>query len=210
VKVDKIDPDFVYGIDGWKSIPSPPYPNAMNITFQYYYPKAEDLMQQQSNYIRNYISTAENSLTGSSFSNPDIGYNRYFNTGSFVDQMILCEIAKEVDSYRYSTFFYKEKDSDGGKLFAGPAWDFNLGYSNVDYWPPGNDYTNWHYPLVEPVDWSIMFWGKRLMEDQYFRNLFKTRWYHLRQSELSNDNLEYVIDSITDYIDEAQQRNYER
>ncbi len=52
VKVDKIDPDFVYGIDGWKSIPTPPYPNAMNITFQYYYPKAEDLVQLQSNYIR--------------------------------------------------------------------------------------------------------------------------------------------------------------
>ncbi len=27
---------------------------------------------------------------------------------------------------------------------------------------------------------------------------------------MSNDNLEYAIDSIVDYIDEAQQRNYER
>ncbi len=50
--------------------------------------------------------------------------------------MILSEVSKEVDKYRYSTYFYKEKDSDGGKLFAGPAWDFNLGYSNVDYWLP--------------------------------------------------------------------------
>jgi hypothetical protein len=210
VKVDKIDPDFVYGTDGWKSIPVPPYPNAMNITFQYYYPKANELVQEQSNYIHDYISTTENILTGSTFTNPNVGYNKYFNTGSFVDQMILCEISKDVDKYRYSTYFYKEKDSDGGKLFAGPAWDFDLGYSNVDYWPPGNDYAGWLYSMVEPVDWGIMFWWKRLMEDPYFRNLSKTRWQHLRQNELSNNNLEYAIDSIVDYIDEAQQRNYER
>jgi len=210
VKVDKIDPDFVYGIDGWKSIPTPPYPNAMNITFQYYYPKVEDIAVQQSSYIHEYITTAENTLTGSTYADPNTGYNNYFNTGSFVDQMILNEISKEVDKYRYSTYFYKEKDSDGGKLFAGPAWDFNLGYSNVDYWPPGIDYTGWLYSMVEPVEWGIMFWWKRLMEDTYYRNLLKTRWYHLRQNELSSDSLEYAIDSITDYIDEAQQRNYER
>ena len=210
VKVDKIDPDFVYGIDGWLSVPSPPYPDAKNITFQYYYPKADDIMPQQSSYIIDYITSTENSLTKPYFSDPNIGYNKFLNTGSFIDQMILCEVSKEVDKYRYSTFFYKEKYSDGGKLFAGPAWDFNLGYSNVDYWPPGNDYWGWLYTMVEPVDWSIMFWWKRLMEDQYFEDLLKTRWYNLRQNELSNDKLAFVIDSITNYIDEAQQRNYER
>jgi len=210
VKVDKIDPGFVYGTDGWKSIPTPPYPNALNIIFQFYYPKAEDIVQEQRDYIKDYISVSENTLTGSYFTDPNSGYNNYFNTSSFVDQMILCEVAKEVDKYRYSTFFYKEKNSDGGKLFAGPAWDFNLGYSNVDYWPPGNDYTGWMYPMVEPHEWSIMFWWKRLMEDSYFRDLFNTRWHQLRQHELSNEHIQQAIDSIVEYIDAAQQRNYER
>lgn len=210
VKVDKIDPDFVYGDDGWKSYPSPPYPNAMNITFQYYYPKANDIVQQQRSYIQDYIYATESSLTGSNFDDPNNGYNKYLNTGSFIDQMILAEIAKEVDNYRYSTYFYKEKDSDGGKLFAGPAWDFNLGYSNVDYWAPGLEYQGWQYTMVEPNEWSIMFWWKRLMEDAYYRNLLKTRWYQLRENELSNVNLGIAIDSIVNYIDEAQQRNYER
>jgi len=210
VKVDKIDPDFVLGIDGWLSVPSPPYPDAKNITFQYYYPEANDIVTQQSNYIRSYISSTENTLTSPSFADPDIGYNRYINTGSFIDLMIVNEISKDVDNYRYSTFFYKEKESDGGRLFAGPAWDFNLGYSNVDYWPPGNEFSGWHYTLVEPHSWSIMFWWKRLMEDSYFRDLFITRWDHMRQHELSDDNLEYVIDSVVNYIDDAQQRNYEK
>ncbi|MEZ5195226.1 MAG: CotH kinase family protein [Bacteroidales bacterium] len=210
VKVDKIDPGFVYGVDGWKSIPNPVYPDAMNITFQFYYPSAEDIVSQQRNYIQDYILFTENAMTFPSFTDPNIGYNKYLNSGSFVDQMLLNEISKEVDNYRYSTYFYKEKDSDGGKLFAGPAWDFNLGYANVDYWPPGIDHTGWLYSMVEPVDWGIMFWWKRLMEDTYFRNLAKTRWEPLRQNELSNDNLVYAIDSIVAYIDEAQQRNYER
>ena len=210
LSVDKIPSGFIYNEDGWKSYPSPPFPNSMNITFQYYYPDPDDMVSQQKTYIRNYVTYAENALTGSNFSNPNFGYNNYFNVGSFVDQMVLNEISKEVDNYRYSTYFHKEKDSDGGKLFAGPAWDFNLGYSNVDYWSPGNDYTGWLYPLVQNNDWSIMFWWKRLMEDDYFADLFTTRWYYLRQNELSNANLEYAIDSITTYIDEAQQRNYER
>jgi len=210
IKVDKVDPDFEYGTDGWKSYPNPPYPNAMNIIFQYNYPKAEDLEPEQSNYIKEYITTSENSLTSPTYYDPNVGYNRYLNTGSFVDLMLLNEVSKEVDKYRYSTYFYKEKDSDGGKLFAGPAWDFNFGYSNVDYWPPGNSYDGWLFSLVEPVDWGIMFWWNRLMEDPYFRDLSKTRWERLRQNEWSNENLQFAMDSIVNYIDEAQQRNYER
>ena len=210
VKVDKIDPDFVYGTDGWKSYPQPPYPDAMNIIFQYYYPKSEDLVEQQREYIKNYVTISENALTNSSFTNPNLGYQKYLNPASFIDQMILNEVSKEVDGYRYSTFFYKKKDSDGGKLFAGPAWDFNLGYSNVDYWPPGNDYAGWMYPMVEPNEWGIMFWWKRLMEDEYFKDLYFTRWQQLRENELSNDKIENAIDSIVLYIDQAQQRNYER
>ena len=210
IKVDKIDPGFIYGTDGWLSIPTPPYPDAMKITFQFYYPKVENIVLQQKHYIQDHIVLSENTLTDVNFADPNNGYNKYFNTASFVDQMILNEVSKEVDAYRYSTFFYKEKDSDGGKLHAGPAWDFNLGYANIDYWPPGIDYKGWMYPTVEPVNWGIMFWWKRLMEDSYFEDLFYTRWQQLRQNELSNENLEFAIDSIVNYIDDAQQRNYER
>jgi hypothetical protein len=210
LSVDKLASDFQYGDDGWKSDPNPPYPNAMDITFQYYYPKPDEIVSQQRTYIKNYITTAENTLTGTSYSNPETGYNKYFDVASFVDFMLLSEISKEVDKYRYSTYFYKEKDSDGGKLFAGPAWDFNLGYGNVDYWPMGIDYTGWLYTNVQTHSASIMFWWKRLNEDAYFRNLAKTRWISLRQGELSNTKITSVIDSILVLIDEAKDRNYQR
>jgi len=210
LRVDKLDPDFAYGYHGWKSIPNPPYPNALNITYQYYYPKAEDIMPQQKSYITDYILNAENALTGNGFNNPNTGYNHFLNVGSFVDHMVLREISKEVDSYRYSTYFYKEKDSDGGKLFAGPPWDFNLGFANVDYYEPGVETSGWIFTEVEPWDAGRMFWWKRLMQDPYYENLFYTRWHQLRQDELTNENIELAIDSIVNYIGEAQQRNFSR
>jgi len=210
IRVDKLDFDFQYGIDGWMSNPYPPYPNAMDITFQYYYPAAVEIVAQQRDYIKNFITTAENTLSSSGFANPEVGYNKYFNAASFVDFMLLSELSKEVDKYRYSTYFYKEKDSDGGKLFAGPAWDFNLGYGNVDYWAPGIDYTGWIYPAVNSNAASIIFWWKRLMEDPYFRDLTKTRWVSLRQNELSDASINSVIDSILIHIDAAKDRNFQR
>lgn len=210
IKVDKIDWDFNMGADGWKSYPNPAYPDAMNIIFQYFHPKPDEMHPSQKNYIREYITEFENNLTSYFFSDPNTGYQNYINTTSFVDQMLLCEISKEVDKYRFSTYFYKEKITDGGKLFAGPPWDFNLGYSNVDYWDDGNDYTGWLYELIEPHEWSIMFWWKRLMESNYFKNLAYTRWQYLRENKFSNEILQYQIDSITNFIDDAQERNYVR
>lgn len=210
IKVDKIDLDFVYNTDGWKSNPYPAYPNAMDITFQYYSPDPEEIVPEQRAYIRDFITTAENNLTLYYFANPYIGYQQYFDVLSFIDAMLLSEIAKEVDKYRYSTYFYKDKDSDGGKLFAGPAWDFDLGYGNVDYWDPGLDHTGWMYQMVEPVEWGIMFWWKRLMEDQYFKDMAKMRWEYLRSDRLSDESVHALIDSVTAHIDEAKDRNYDR
>ncbi|MDD5508629.1 MAG: CotH kinase family protein [Bacteroidales bacterium] len=210
LRVDKIDPNFIFGYDGWKSNPVPAYPNAMDIIFQYYDPKPDELVQQQKDYIKGFITVAENTLTFSNFKDPDEGYQQYFDVLSFIDFMLLSELSKEVDKYRYSNYFYKEKDSDGGKLFAGPAWDFNLGYGNVDYWTPGIDYTGWVYDMVEPYDWSIMFWWKRLMEDSYFMDMAKTRWAWLRQHKLTNESIQSTIDSILIHIDAAKDRNYDR
>lgn len=210
IKVDKVDPDFTFGADGWRSSPSPSYPNANEIIFQYYYPDPDEIVVQQRNYISQFITTAENNLISAGFANPDEGYQKYFDAPSFVDFMLLCEVSKEVDKYKYSTYFYKEKDSDGGKFFAGPAWDFNLGYGNVDYWGPGLDYTGWIYSDVQPHSWSIIYFWKRLMEDQYFRNLVKTRWVALRQGVLTDVEIHSTIDSILIHIDDAKDRNFER
>ena len=49
---------------------------------------------------------------------------------SFVDYFILTELTKNVDGYRLSTFFHKDK---GGKITMGPAWDYDLAWGNANY-----------------------------------------------------------------------------
>ena len=210
LKVDKIDWDFQMGIDGWQSNPVPPYPNAMDIIFQYYYPEPDEIVPEQRQYIKNWITTAENTLTSNGFMDPNNGYQKYFDLVSFIDFMFISEITKEVDKYRYSNYFYKEKDSDGGKFFAGPHWDYNLGYGNVDYWQPGIETWGWVYPQITPDEWSRMFWWKRFNEDPYFRNLAKTRWQYLRQDAISDEFITNTIDSAINLLGEAIDRNYDR
>jgi hypothetical protein len=209
IKVDKVD-DINMATQAWISSPTPSYPNAKDIIFQYYYPAWDEIVPAQKAYIRDWMELAQSKLIIYYFANPILGYQNYFDIPSFIDYMLICEIPKEVDNYRFSTYFYKEKDSDGGKLFAGPIWDFDLGYGNVDYWYPGLDHAGWMYETVEPNEWSIMFWWKRLMEDDYFRDMAYTRWKYLRQEKITDEAIHSMVDSLINYIDEAKDRNFER
>lgn len=209
-KVDKIDADYVDGISGFTSRPDPSYPNAKDIIYQYFDPRPDELIPVQRNYLKDRIIEAEAALISGTFDDPEIGYNRYLNTSSFVDFMLLNEVTKEVDKYRYSSYFYKKKESKGGEIYAGPPWDFNLGYGNMDYWNGGLLTNDWLYESVHNNEWSIIFWWKRLMEDPFFEDLATSRWESLRSTDWSDANIQFMIDSITGLIDEAQQRNYEK
>ncbi len=88
--------------------------------------------------------------SGCSFKHPVNGFRKYMDINSFIDFQVINELGNNVDGYRYSTFFYKQKDSDGGKLFAGPQWDFDLCYGNVDYSPTNLATDQWLYPHYGP------------------------------------------------------------
>lgn len=149
-KTDKFNSTYIEGVTGFTSRPDPSYPNAKDVIYQYYQPGPYDLTAVQKEYITGAIKEAEAVLISDIFNDPDIGYNSYFNTGSFVDFMLINEISKEVDKYRYSSYMYKKPDSRGGEIFAGPAWDFNLGYGNVDYWNEGLKTSGWLFDDLQP------------------------------------------------------------
>jgi spore coat protein CotH len=193
LRVDKLDPnDYA----SW---------NSGGIDFQYFDPQGEDLVSQQQLYIRNFIAAVNTSISGSGFANPETGYAKYIDVPSFIDNMLITELGVNVDGYRYSTYMYKDKDNNGGKLVLGPLWDFNLAYGNVDYFSLGQSPTaGWLY-----TDFR-MFWFPRLMQDANFKNKMKTRWDSLRDDELSNARITSLIDSMAASLSESQARNYER
>ncbi len=188
--------------------PSNRYYNARNYAFTYVYPKYDEIVTQQKSYILNYLTTAENTLNGASFKDPANGFRKYMDMNSFIDFQVINEFANNVDGYRYSTFFYKKKDSDGGKLFAGPLWDFDLCYGNVDYSPTNLATDTWLYPHYGPNDGYPMHWWARLMEDEDYKQAFAKRWKTLREGPFSTDSIMDDIDRQTGYLGESVNRNF--
>lgn len=205
----KIDKTTGSNNDGWTS--DYPAEDNSDITFLYHYPKPDEIMPQQADYIQAYVDSFETVLASPSFADPTTGYRKYSVPETFIDFLILNEISKNVDGYRLSTFLQKEKDSKGGKLRMGPMWDFNLAWWNADYCA-GDDHTGWQYDFSStcPGGWQLPTWWKRMLEDGWFQDELKCRWTTLRQTFLSNDSLYGKIDSIAQYIDQAKDRHFEQ
>ena len=207
VKIDKWDGE---NVGGWYS--EPQLENYSGFYYQYHYPKPDDIVPEQQEYIINYIDNFEEVMIGENFSDPSSGYASIINWYSFVDFFIMQEITKNVDGYRLSSYLYKDKDSNDGRLVAGPIWDFNLGFGNADYCDGGST-TGWaiDFNLVCPGDsYQIPFWWYLIWSDESFRWSVQQRWHDLRQTMLSNTVVNAVIDSLRDHIGVAADRNFER
>jgi hypothetical protein len=210
----KIDKESGSGNGGWTSqYPPPNRSGTQTIFFQYDYPKAADIATQQKAYIRDFMANFEGALTSTSFNDPVLGYSRYIDVNSFIDFFIANEVSKNVDGYRLSTYLYKQKDSDGGKLHMGPIWDFNLGFGNADYCTRGNP-EGWvtSFNTICPQDyWLIPFWWNRLNQDVGYRNKMAARWAQLRADKLQTSKITNYIDSVYTVLNvESQQRNFVR
>ncbi|MBN1481001.1 CotH kinase family protein [candidate division KSB1 bacterium] len=195
IKVDKKEGEY----RGWTSLAQ-----GSSIFFQYVYPDRDIIVPEQENYIQLYMAEFETALAGPSFRDPEKGYAPFVDLLSFVDTFIINEFTKDIDGYRFSTFMYKDKN---GPLTMGPVWDYNLGFANVDYGNEGAmDIDGWIYDKGG----ARMWWWQRLMRDTAFKNRLGLRWHELRRDPMNTQNLFATIDSLVAYIDEAQDRNFQR
>jgi hypothetical protein len=108
---------------------------------------------------------------------------------------------------------YKQRDSDGGKLYMGPIWDFNLGFGNTNYCTNGNpEGFVTEFNTICPQDWWLIpFWWSRLMDDVTFRHRLSQRWNELRATKYQTSTIHNYIDSVYQVLNqEAQQRNFQR
>ncbi len=187
-------------------------PNFQEINFLYEIPDAEDITQQQRDYVQESIDQFENALYGEDYLDPQNGYKKHIDIQTFIDFLLVNEVSKNVDGYRLSTFFYKDKDSKNPRWKMGPVWDFNLGFGNANYCDGGLT-TGWAYDFndVCPDDyWVIPFWWKKMLTDPVFRWELGNRWQELRAGILSDNQTTQVIDSLAALLGESQYRNFQR
>lgn len=207
----KIDKPAGEERDGFDTATRLPDGTTSGSYYQYHYPRPDSMVQAQKNYIRHFIQTFETDMAKPGFADPVNGYPKYLDIDSFVHYFILQEICKNVDGYRLSAFFSKDRDSKDGKLHAGPVWDLNLAFGNAYY------YEGWHTRLWEidalteqcGKDFPPPFWWNKIAHERNFAGRIRTRWQELRTNVLNTGRLLTYIDSIADTLAEAQARNFD-
>jgi peptidoglycan hydrolase-like protein with peptidoglycan-binding domain len=140
------------------------------------------------------------------------GYPKYLGINTFIDFILLNEVARNVDGYRLSTYLYKDRDSINPHIKAGPVWDFNIGLGNANYCN-GNrtDGWAWDFNIICPADGSqIPFWWNKLTADTALRRKIKVRWTELRQTKWTNTYFTNTIDSLSGAVNQAQVRNFQK
>ncbi|HEY0030596.1 MAG TPA: CotH kinase family protein [Bacteroidia bacterium] len=186
-------------------------------TFQvhlvYDYPKPDKITPQQKTYIQTFINSMESALYSPSFADTAIGYRAYLSTTSFIDYFIVNELSRNTDGFKKSWYMHKNRDDKGGKLKAGPVWDFDWAWTNI----PGcsifsaADGSGWAYKMNDcGPDVNSNGWFVRMMQDTSFQNEVKCRWLTLRTSILDTGYIFNYIDSTAQALDSAQERHEEK
>ena len=181
--------------------------------FQWYYPKAINIKPQQASYIESWMASFEEALYASNYTNNQgVRYTEYIDFNSFTDFLLINELSKNADGYKLSSYVHKQKDSKGGRLVAGPIWDFDQTYG-VSTVCSNQDPTGWTYMQnqfdCEDLE-SMPMWWQTMMQDTVFKNHVKCRWSEFRQSFLHTDSIHDWIDSDTAFISEAIARNFNK
>ena len=209
----KVDKTTSGGVIAWTSPYTAQAPSTGPMYYQMHDPELDTLHPDQFNYIKTYVNNWETALKSVNFANPQIGFRAYADELSFIDFFIMNELSKNVDGYRISTFLHKKRVSEGGKIHAGPLWDFNLGWGNANYCQGGQT-SGWeiNFNSVCQGNGANMnpFWLNRMLQDTVFANNLKCRWSYLRTSILSDEHLMNYIDSLGTILEEPAQRNYDR
>jgi hypothetical protein len=217
VSGDAVTGGYIFSLDkepnGWFSSHAAPYSTNQNKRqFSYVYPKPENMVQAQKDYLKSFVDSFENALAGNNYQDKTTGVRKFADIPSFIDYFIVNEISRNVDGYRLSTYLYKDRNSKNSKIFAGPVWDYDLAFRNADYCD-GSNTTGWAYQFnyVCPGDGAglIPFWWDRLMTDSAFKSDLRCRWKQLRQTTVSETHLKILIDSIVSLTAEARQRHFQ-
>jgi len=174
-----------------------------SVNFIHESPDPEVVTAQQTSYIRSQFTALQNVMTAQNSSIIN-GYPSIIDVPTFVDFMLMNELASNPDGYTYSTYFHKDRN---GKLKAGPIWDFNLTY--------GNDLFSWGFDRSHTDVWQFndgdnvgaKFW-RDLFANPTFLCYFSKRWKELTAS---NQPLNYTvianrIDQLVSLVSEAAVR----
>lgn len=181
---------------------SPLVPSKYGVNSSWYIVKAPDddeLTDAQFDYIRGYITDFERAIMDDAVrSDPENGYRKYIEPLSFIDYWLLYEVCINHEIVNPGSV-YVHKDR-GGKLVAGPIWDFDYGTFTFDY------------SEAQPAAYSLYvkdaIWMHYLFKDEEMKALAKQRWEELRPK--FEQQLPAFIDGCAERLRYAAEENFAR
>jgi hypothetical protein len=177
------------------------------VNYLHVLPKDDQVTASQFDYIYGRFKDLETSAKNNDTS-LEHGFPSIIDIPSFIDYILLNELASNPDAYQYSTYFHKDRK---GKLKAGPIWDSDLTFGNdLFIWGFDRSKTSgWHFE--EQENDGSTFW-RDLFYSSEFRCYLARRWNELVQTgaPLNYTGLEELIDTTAALIGEAVARDYIR
>lgn len=192
---------------------SPPGHPEMNVRFLYEYPKVDSISAQQKQYIAGFIDSLETALYGPQFSDVSNGFRKYLDVNSFIDYFLINELSRNNDGFKKSVFYNKNKNTNGGKLKAGPVWDFDWAWKNLATCSifEATDGSGWAHQINDcPTDNPSTGWYIRMLEDTTFQNQLRCRYNIFRESFLNNEFIFNYIDSVGSLVQNAHERHFQK
>lgn len=171
-------------------------------------PDDDKIVAQQLNYLQDYFKLLEDNMYDT---DPETGYRKLFDNTSFIQHMLVNEVAGNTDLY-WSTYMYKQRNDP--KIYTGPVWDFDLGFNN-DYrtFPvtskSGNSYL-WNSPYASGANGMEYFASRILLKDESTANEILNVWRLARRNGLSIEWLQNKVDEYAEMLDASQKLNFMR
>jgi hypothetical protein len=204
--------DYYDASNSWRSNYTPIGYPTKSVNYVYADPDATELLTSQKSYLKDAVNSFESILHSNGFADKTGGYPAWIDVNSFIDYFIVSEVSRNVDGFKKSCFFFKDKNSKGGKINAGPVWDFDWAWKNI--WDctfyQVTDGSGWSYKVNDcgNIYPNSNGWMVRLLQDENFANALNKRYSELRNSYLSFSHLQSYIDSVQRLASEAEVRHY--
>jgi hypothetical protein len=185
----------------------------LDVHFLYEYPEVEVIVPEQRGYIAAFVDSLETALYSPSFADPDMGYRRFLDVPSFITYFLVNEVARNNDGFKKSIFYHKDKNSNGGKLKAGPVWDFDWAWKEIQecgiiHGPNGS---GWAHRINDcPTDNNSSGWYIRLLQDSTFATELRCTYDFQRMNALSEVSINAFIDSVGTLVQNAQARHFQK
>lgn len=160
--------------------------------------------QPQQDFLTQYLRSFVTGLHSATPTDATSGYPAFMDTPSFVNQVILHELTRNLDAYTRSQYFHKDRD---GKMNAGPLWDYDLiagvGSGNTAL-------SGWQYESIASRFRTTADWFPMLIAEPAFKAAVVARWKELRQGSLSDAQVTARITRLTTGLANGAQRNFQK